>query len=342
MSTVPTSMIFDDHDVCDDWNTSRSWREDMARTPWWPERIRGGLVSYWVYQHLGNLGPAELAEDALFAEVTTSGRDNESLLRDFADRADAEADGAKGTRWSYRRDFGPVRLLVIDSRAGRILAGPVRSMVGEAEFAWISDQAEGDYEHLLIGTTLPWLMPTALSHLQSINERACDRGGRRGRFAEWLRRALDLEHWPAFRASFDQLAGLIREVADRGSRSVSVLSGDVHHAYAARARYPDQPAAPVHQLVCSPLHNSVPRIMTLVFRAGWWAPLAALSRWWARRAGLTLLPVAWDRIAGPFFGNAVMTIDVDGETASATLEQSRETGLVAMEPFTLSTPTRED
>ena len=28
----------------------------------------------------------------------------------------------KGTRWSYRRDFGGVRLLVIDSRCGRILA----------------------------------------------------------------------------------------------------------------------------------------------------------------------------------------------------------------------------
>jgi phosphodiesterase/alkaline phosphatase D-like protein len=34
LSTVPTSMIFDDHDVRDDWNTSHSWREDMRAT-WW-------------------------------------------------------------------------------------------------------------------------------------------------------------------------------------------------------------------------------------------------------------------------------------------------------------------
>ena len=36
LSTVPTAMIFDDHDVHDDWNTSQSWRESSSskrRTP---------------------------------------------------------------------------------------------------------------------------------------------------------------------------------------------------------------------------------------------------------------------------------------------------------------------
>ena len=34
-STVPTVMIFDDHDVHDDWNISWLWVEEMRRTPWW-------------------------------------------------------------------------------------------------------------------------------------------------------------------------------------------------------------------------------------------------------------------------------------------------------------------
>ena len=63
MSTVPTAMIFDDHDIRDDWNTSASWRADMKEKPWWRDRIRAGLASYWVYQHLGNMSPAELADD---------------------------------------------------------------------------------------------------------------------------------------------------------------------------------------------------------------------------------------------------------------------------------------
>ena len=45
MSTVPTAMIFDDHDIRDDWNTSASWRADMNEKPWWRERIRAGLAS---------------------------------------------------------------------------------------------------------------------------------------------------------------------------------------------------------------------------------------------------------------------------------------------------------
>src|SRR6266540_2838310 len=57
LSTVPSAMIFDDHDVHDDWNTSRSWRQDIQATSWWAERITGGLMSYWIYQHLGNLAP---------------------------------------------------------------------------------------------------------------------------------------------------------------------------------------------------------------------------------------------------------------------------------------------
>ena len=140
MSTVPSAMIFDDHDVHDDWNTSWSWRQRMARQPWWGERIRSGLASYWVYQHLGNLAPDELAEDKLYQEVLRVGATDDALplLQEFADKADAEVDGGKPTRWSYRRDFGSVRLLMIDTRCGRVLEGQ-RLMVSDHEFDWIAD-----------------------------------------------------------------------------------------------------------------------------------------------------------------------------------------------------------
>ena len=39
---------------------------DMQAKSWWQERIVGALSSYWVYQHLGNLSPAELAENELY------------------------------------------------------------------------------------------------------------------------------------------------------------------------------------------------------------------------------------------------------------------------------------
>jgi len=69
MSTVGSSMIFDDHDVRDDWNTSHEWREEMQQTSWWQDRIVGGLSTYWIYQHLGNLGPDELRANELYQRV---------------------------------------------------------------------------------------------------------------------------------------------------------------------------------------------------------------------------------------------------------------------------------
>lgn len=142
LSTVPTAMIFDDHDIRDDWNTSDTWRRQMDDQPWWRNRIRAGLASYWVYQHLGNLSPpAELDASDDYRQVREIDGDCWPHLVDLADRADSETDGVKGIRFSFRWDLGATRLTMIDSRNGRILAGGVRKMLSDTEFDWIEDQS---------------------------------------------------------------------------------------------------------------------------------------------------------------------------------------------------------
>jgi hypothetical protein len=338
LSVLPSSMIFDDHDVRDDWNTSRSWREDMAREDWWPERIIGGLASYWIYQHLGNLSPAGLRESELFTAVTEHDGDVLPLLRDFAKRADRETDGAKGTRWSYCRDLGDVRLVMIDSRCGRLL-DEKRSMVSHDEFEWISQQVTGDYDHLLVGTSLPWLLPRALHDLEAWNEKLASgaRGARRAKWSESLRRAADLEHWAAFQESFDALGDLIQQVAngDRGNQppaSVCVLSGDVHHAYVARARFEPPTKAPVYQLTCSPLHNYVPTAMKGAFRLAWSRAAERTVRRVLALAGPVPQPsFGWTCEAGPFFGNELMTFTASSRDAQ--VEVARTTGTAEQPEF---------
>ncbi|OLF07197.1 phosphodiesterase [Actinophytocola xinjiangensis] len=331
LSTVPTSMLLDDHDVRDDWNTSQAWRGQMAGKPWWPERELAALMSYWVYQHLGNLSPTELAQDPVHREVRTG--DVTAALRDLAERAVREVNGHKEVRWSYCRDFGTVRLLAIDTRAGRTFTP--RAMLSDAEFTWLEQHADGDHDHLLIGTSLPWLMPHAISDLQSVNEVACRRPGWRGALAERVRQAGDLEHWPSFRDSADRLTRLILGAAKGNAATVTVLSGDVHHVYAARARFPEPVGASVHQLVCSPLHNQVPWTLRPPLRAGWWRPVAAIARWWARVAGVAPLPVTWTRTTGPHFGNAIAVLHVEGRRAKVVVERATGTpDAPALEPLT--------
>ena len=74
----------------------------------------------------------DLADNELYQRVRAHDGDCEQMLREFAAAADKEADGHKGTQWSYRRDLGDVRLLVIDSRCGRVLETGDRSMVSDA------------------------------------------------------------------------------------------------------------------------------------------------------------------------------------------------------------------
>ena len=41
-SVVPSAMIFDDHDMIDDWNISQSWVEEIRTAPWWQRHVIGG------------------------------------------------------------------------------------------------------------------------------------------------------------------------------------------------------------------------------------------------------------------------------------------------------------
>ncbi len=351
LSTIPSSMIFDDHDVRDDWNTSHDWREEIKRTSWWEERIIGGLSSYWIYQHLGNLSPQALAEEELYAKVRACEDDAEPLLRDFAAAADREADGRKGARWSYRRDLAGVRLLVIDSRCGRVLADGERSIVSEDEFRWIENQVEGDYDHLLVGTSLPWLLPRALHDIESWNERLCSgsRGPRMAAISEKWRRAADLEHWAAFRKSFDRLVDLFACVgrgdhASSGGRApatVCVLSGDVHHAYVARAEYAERLTSRVYQLTCSPVHNYVPLAMKAAFRLSWSRSAERVTRFLLDRVShVPPLPISWSRVCGPSFGNMLATLTLEDRSAHLVLEQASSTDeqptLTPVDSITLS------
>jgi len=154
---------------------------------------------------------------------------------------------------------------------------------------------------------------------------AAPAAGDRAERIERIRQAADLEHWSAFRESFDRLTHMIDKAAARDVATVSVLSGDVHHSYAARAHLPGEAGAerraPVHQLTCSPVHNKLDWYVRPGFRAAW----SRWARWvterWAAHNGAPPKPATWERTAGPFFGNTIATLDIDGASAQVVFEQ---------------------
>jgi hypothetical protein len=326
LSTVGVAMIFDDHDVHDDWNTSIAWLEEMRAKPWWQERIEAGLSSYWVYQHLGNLSPAALERLDLLREVRDC-EDAGPVLRRFAREADR---GSEGSRWSYCRDVGRTRMVVFDSREGRQLARPPRTMVDDREWEWVNERARGGFDHLLLIDTLPFLLIPALHHVEAWNEAVC--AGAWGEslvpVGERIRRALDLEHWAAFNESYRRMEELLTEVASgrRGPPPATVvgLAGDVHHAYLAEVGFPREVGAQsaVYQAVCSPFRNALESHERAIVRMAQRRGAERLLRPLPRSAGVPDPRLRWRLVQPATFDNQFATLEIEGRSAVLRIERT--------------------
>jgi hypothetical protein len=327
LSTVSTAMIFDDHDVHDDWNISDAWLKEMRTHHWWNEHIKGALSSYWVYQHLGNLAPEAHNDDELLNAVKAE-EDAEKLLEDFAYRADR---GTDGSRWSYCRDLGDTRLIVIDSRAGRQLDESGRSMLDDDEWKWVYEHATGDFDHLLVATSLPWLLGRGMHYAEAWSEAVA--GGAWGspaaRQAEKIRQTADMEHWAAFQESFARLVDLFRAIGtgERGEPPASIvaLSGDVHHAYLFEVGYPPgtEMKSNVWQAVCSPYRNPLEKKERQQIRIGMSRGFELFARSLARLAGVSDPGIGWRMVGdGPWFDNQVATLVIDGREIEMHLDKA--------------------
>jgi hypothetical protein len=315
--------------MSDDWNISRSWHDEMDRKEWWHERAIGGIMSYWIYQHIGNLSPRDLDdENEIYAKI----RGNQEAtvpLREWARDIDATA---SGTRWSYCRDIDGVRAIFMDSRAGRVLTRERRSIFDDEVWDWIVERATGDFDHLLIGTTVPYLLSPAFHHLEAWNERLCDGacGGLAAKASEKLRRTLDFDHWAAFQFSFHRMRRLLEEVGSgkRGKppASIVILSGDVHHAYLFDVAFKREAGVQsrVVQAVCSPYRNPLDDKERKTVEFGFSRSATAMARGLSRLARAPDPEIRWRRLEGPYFDNQVATLRLDGREAIVRLDKTVE------------------
>ena len=322
LATVPSTMIFDDHDVHDDWNISDSWVREMRATSWWQARIEGAFMSYWLYQHIGNLAPPELAAEPLLAELAAAG-DGGAQLREFARAVDREP---AASRFAFHRDFGRSRLVVIDSRAARVLTDGRRDMVDGDEWQWIADHARGAFDHLILASTLPVFMTPGTDGLEAWSEAVCS--GAWGRLpvraAEKLRRALDLEHWPAFQRSFTTMIELLHELAEGPDApgTISFIGGDVHTAYVAEIDLGPRQVSRVLQIVCSPFRNPLKPHERRVIKLMGTRFAGVAARALARSAGVKAPDVSWQLTSPLTFDNSIAVLQLDERSAHLTIRRS--------------------
>jgi hypothetical protein len=325
-STVPSAMIFDDHDMIDDWNISDSWVDDIRHEPWWSEHIIGGLVSYWVHQHLGNLSPDRVRAEGMLDRCVELG-DATSYLRQWALESEEFTPLPGGYQFSFDRHLGTTHVVVLDVRNGRVLQPGARRMLDDEEWAWARERVLEPADHVVIASSLPVFVPGGLHGIQQWSESVCDGtwGPIAARWGERLRRAVDLEGWPAFHRSFTDFEELLIEATTptndrRVPHTVSIVGGDIHFGYVADVTLPDGCTSTVRQVVCSPLRNILRTRERRVMRFGASRTGRRIGAWLQRTTHHGPTALAWDLTHGPVFDNNVGCFQMNGSSCRITIE----------------------
>ncbi len=203
-------------------------------------------------------------------------------------------------------------------------------MVDEEEWDWFVEHVKGDFDHLLIASSLPFLLPGGEHGLEAWNEAVAEGawGKRASRMGEKVRQTLDLEHWAAFRRSFERMSALLEEVASgkhgKPPATVVLLSGDVHHAYLAEVAFRKEVGAhsAVYQATCSPFRNGLSTRERAMVRFASGPVGHAIGSFLCKTARVPPARIRWRIDEGPWFDNQVATLMLDGPSAHFRLEKT--------------------
>ncbi len=267
LACIPTFMIYDDHEITNNWNITPQWFATMLQNGR-EQVLVDGLIAYWVYQGWGNLTQRD---DTLYPllrlmqEGEQSGEDILEALRSYIRR---EVYGEQTGRWHYEIQTVPP-IFVLNTRSERTkiftqqqgdIYGPTRilSQTQMQEIAtWLQTH---DTRPSLLVSSVPILLPPLIGlaeyamglRLWALPVRWL--GRRLAHFQQRVALRTSFEHWPFFSNTWREL---VQMVAKR-TYDIIVLSGDVHFSYAMEAqRSYSKTKARLLQLVSTPLQNTL-------------------------------------------------------------------------------------
>ena len=235
LANVPTYMIFDDHDVTDDWNLTREWHDQVWRSPGGRRVVANALAAYWAFQGWGN---APESFDEQFLAVVAAGPGEDRF-----DQAMWSFD-----RWSYHAPADPP-MLVLDTRTQRAFdsqQGAAR-LLGDTELARVRELAgqagvRAPGPAILVSAT-----PVYGLELQERRQKfLVDKVGPY---------EIDFEAWHSNLQGLSDFMRLL--IGELGLDSCVILSGDVHYGLNVQATFTrDGQRLSIAQLVSSGLKHS--------------------------------------------------------------------------------------
>jgi hypothetical protein len=210
LANIPTYMCFDDHDVTDDWNLTRAWRDAVQRSSTGRRVVANALAAFWACQGWGNQ-PDAFADEFVAAVAWGADRPPDERFERTLWSFDCWSFVAPThpptvvldtrTQRSYDSDEGAARLMS-DGELGR-----VRALCQEVG-------VEGE-------TPAVFVSPVPVFGLELQERRQKFLAGKLGPYE------IDFEAWHSnLQGLVDFMELLVDEL---GLRRCVILSGDVHY-----------------------------------------------------------------------------------------------------------------
>lgn len=274
LAHVPTAMIFDDHDITDDWNLSREWEEVAYGHPFSRRVIGNALLGYWLHQGWGNDSSA--FDPAWVAQAQAALSAEGSLAHD------SFIDGLlRFDQWHFSWPTQPP-LVVLDGRTHRW-----RSEIAARQPSGLMDwESLTDLQHSLRGlSSVVLVSPTPVFGVKLIESIQ--------RIFTWWGQSLmvDAENWMAHRGSAQAILNLFRH--PKTPQNFVILSGDVHYSFVYDVEMRGRQGGPdIWQICSSGLRNTFPdgllHALDVVNR--WlYSPRSPLN-WFTRRRHMKVIP----------------------------------------------------
>lgn len=240
LANVSTLMMFDDHDVTDDWNLTAGWEQAIYQHPASRRIVNNGLISYWLMQGIGND-----AGDKTFDLLSAFKRSFSTNQWNFK-RFDKHI--LDFNHWHYELNTIP-KVVVLDTRTHR----------------WRNEQNFNEPSGLLDWERLTELEESLLSHDKVIIVSPAPVFGVKSIEAiqaifNFCGQPLlvDVENWMAHEGSAKKLLDTFRR--EDTPKETLILSGDVHYSFcfSVQKRFGKHKNR-IWQLTASGIKNEFPR-----------------------------------------------------------------------------------
>ncbi|EEX92634.1 hypothetical protein VIOR3934_04654 [Vibrio orientalis CIP 102891 = ATCC 33934] len=237
---IPTYMIFDDHDVTDDWNLTIGWEKAAYSNPFSNRIIGNGLIAYWLCQGWGN-EPDNFNQE--FMSVATR------FLSEPGERYQDEFIQYLYTfeRWHYTIHTSP-KVVVLDTRTRRWrsesrMNKPSGLMDWEALIEFQHELMHQD--KVVVVSAAPMFGVKVIEAMQKAATMA----------AQPL--LIDAENWMAHPGSANTLLSIFTHT--KTPTNFVILSGDVHYSFAYDIKLRFRRSSPnIYQITCSGFKNQFP------------------------------------------------------------------------------------